>query len=269
MKKLILLILLVGCSSVTPVETVPEKVGRYEAVAQYLTTTPTATASFTPTRPPTRTPTRTQTPTVPKPIFNPAQSIDARQRVEQTKWIADIISIDYLARTIAVNISGASGPRVLAIPINLDLGTVSAPKFFVGNQAIVERINDRYVVRDILVSPGKSIGTSGGISTLRAPTNLSVIIQGTSLIAKWDAVDGAIGYELFQSSTTGPGGIIYPAIYRGTATSYSNAQYLPPVTTNLLTNPGFELGLDGSWNTNPPGEWDSGANNLNDSPITA
>ena len=103
------------------------------------------------------------------PIYTPASSIDKRNRGEVTRWVADILSIDYRTRRIDVNIKGASGPRNIIIPMSLDMGHADAPLIFPGNRAIIERIDDQYIVTNFLVQPGKSAGTSGGNSTLLPP----------------------------------------------------------------------------------------------------
>ncbi len=74
-----------------------------------------------------------------------AESIDQRQKNEQTSWVGVVIGVDYVARQIAVNVRGGSGPRRVRLAQSIDLGTATNPKVIVGGSILIQRIEDEYI----------------------------------------------------------------------------------------------------------------------------
>ncbi len=71
-------------------------------------------------------------------------------RADTEQYVADITDIHYEAHQIEVNVKGKTGPRV-TIPADLydQLGTSSAPRVFVNNQAIIRKVEDGWIVDEI------------------------------------------------------------------------------------------------------------------------
>ncbi len=79
-----------------------------------------------------------------------AWSIDRRSGMETTEWIATVVGVDIVARQLAVNIKGRSGPRRVQVSKQVDMGTAANPKFSDGSvspptQVIIKRLDDQYI----------------------------------------------------------------------------------------------------------------------------
>ncbi len=74
-----------------------------------------------------------------------AEALDRRNRQDPTSWIALVVGVDYIARQLAVNVKGRSGPRRVSVAQSVDLGTATLPKIKVGSQVLIQRLDDKYI----------------------------------------------------------------------------------------------------------------------------
>lgn len=77
-----------------------------------------------------------------------SQDFDTRNASQQDIFpcTAIVVGVDYLARQVAINIRGRSGPRHVDVGKSIDMGTSTNPKIVVGSQVIVSRMEDKYKV---------------------------------------------------------------------------------------------------------------------------
>ncbi len=170
-----------------------------------------------------------------------ATAIKTQQPTEVSTWLADIISIDYNAKQMVINIRGASGPRRVNIGA-LNVGTSASPLMFAGNQVIVQRLNDQYFALQYIPAAGMSSGTIAGRTILPAPTGFSIKQVGTNLEASWNPVAGANFYEIYSNTSATPDGASLVG-----ATSGTMATWTSNMTGELLANRGFESGDFVNW----------------------
>lgn len=180
--------------------------------------------------------------------MRPTISTNIQNLTSAQTWprLADIIAVDYCAKIVTVNIKGMSGPRRVVVMDVTQLGTASAPKVHVGNQAVVQRIDDQYIALGFVVQSGRSIGSIAGASPLAAPVWLAAPqLLGTRLTCAWEPVVGATSYELWENTVASPDGATRSGSYVGNQPSDVIES---PIQAELLrVNPGFESATLNGW----------------------
>ncbi len=187
---------------------------------------------------------------------NPLQTIAKSTRdqallaVPKRTLVATIASVDYTGLKLTIFIDANSAAREVHLGIN-ETDAIRNGRIAVGQKIQVLQegsefyasavypgeVNNLYL--PLIANQGGSVGT---------PTGWAIVQSGASLYANWNAVTGAVKYEIWQNTTNSP--VSATIANNGLAQDLVGTSYNwvldPGSNSNLITvNPGFEGGAVG------------------------
>ena len=178
----------------------------------------------------------------------PRQHIRATTHSSATSWEAVVVAFNLYARTMMVNAKDV-GTFTADISRSVDVGTSQRPEISVGDTVRVERMNNRYLVTDVLAKAvtqlsGQFLAYSP--QTIEAPEWVPPYprIIGAQLEGLWTVVSTAQKYQVWSNtSPTQDGATLVGEFVQNQFAKTLNSSYAELIADNR----GFENGDLRGW----------------------